>query len=136
MPYTHQLSVRYADTDAQGHTFFANYLTFCDEALTYFLAALGCDYASMEQADQAMFVFAHSSCTHLARTFFADRLDIEVTAERIGHTSFTTLHTIRRPDGVVAAQGRLVSVCVHPTSRQKQPLPERLRQALEENHSP
>lgn len=130
MPFVHELSVRYADTDAQGHTFFANYLTFCDEALTYFLVHLDCDYASMEHQEQAMFVYAHSSCNHLGRTFFADRLRVEVTPERIGQTSFTTLHRIIRPDGTLAAEGRLVSVCVHTETRQKQPLPDRLRHAL------
>ena len=39
--YALPLTVRYADTDAQGHVFFANYLTYADEGLTGYLAEIG-----------------------------------------------------------------------------------------------
>ena len=76
MPCTDELPVRFAETDAQGHTFFANYRTFCDEALTYGLSATGCDYTTMEAEEGVMFVYRD-------RTLFADRLRIGLTPERV-----------------------------------------------------
>jgi acyl-CoA thioesterase FadM len=76
MPCTDELPVRFADTDAQGHTFFANYRTVCAQALTYGLSATGCDYTTMEAEEGVMFVYRD-------RTLFADRLRIELTPERV-----------------------------------------------------
>lgn len=130
MPYTYELPVRYADTDAQGHTFFANYLTFCDEALTYYLEAIGCSYGSLEAQERAMFVYATASCDYKGRTFFSERLQISVTVERLGNTSLTTRYQVRRPDGSLAVEARLVNVCLDVDSRQPKPLPPRLRAAI------
>jgi acyl-CoA thioester hydrolase len=130
MPYTYELPVRYADTDAQGHTFFANYLTFCDEALTYFLEDLGCPYTSLEEDDGVMFVYASAGCDYRGRTLFSQRLRVEVEVERIGRTSLTTRYRVRRPDDTIAVEARLVSVCLDAAARTPSPLPDRLRAAL------
>ena len=39
--------VRYADTDAQGHVFFSNYLIYFDQGLTDYLKAIGYGYDAM-----------------------------------------------------------------------------------------
>ena len=130
MPYTYEMPVRYADTDAQGHTFFANYLTFCDEALTYYLDAIGCSYNDLEAQEGVMFVYASASCDYKGRTFFSDRLQITVDVERVGTTSLTTRYRVRRPDGSLAVEARLVNVCLDTESRTPRPLPERLRVAI------
>ena len=130
MPYTYELPVRFADTDAQGHTFFANYLTFCDEALTYYLSAIGCDYNTMEAEEEVMFVYASASCDYRGRTLFSERLRIEVTAERVGRTSLTTRYRVHGPDGTLAAEARLVSVGLDPRTHEPKPLPARLRAAI------
>ena len=130
-PFVHRLPVRYADTDAQGHVFFANYATFMDEALTYLLAHIGLPYATIEADLGVMCVYAATQSRFKARTFFGDVLAVQATVSHIGRTSFTTAYEIRRPDGTLAAEGALTSVCLDRHSRAPVPVPDRLRAALE-----
>ena len=129
-PFAYELPVRYADTDAQGHVFFANYLTFFDEALTYFFAHLGCPYDALEREEGVMFVYASAQSDYRGRTLFGDRVRIAVAVEKVGHSSLVTRYAAERgPDAPVAA-GRLVSVCLDAQTREKRAIPERLRLAL------
>lgn len=128
--FVYELPVRYADTDAQGHVFFANYLTFYDEALTAFFAHLGCPYADLEREAGAMFVYASAQSDYRGRTFFGDRVQIAVSVESVGNSSLVTRHRATTAPGRLVAEGRLVSVCLDVHSRQKRPLPDRLRAAL------
>jgi len=130
-PFVHRLPVRYADTDAQGHVFFANYATFMDEGLTYLLVHIGWPYATIEADLGVLCVYAAAESRFKSRTFFGDTLAIQVTVSRVGRTSFSTAYEIRRPDGTLAAEGALTSVCLDLETRAPVPVPERLRAALE-----
>lgn len=126
--YAFPLKVRYADTDAQGHVFFANYLTFMDEALTGYFHAIGCSPAEMN-AMGVDFVYADAQCSYRGRAFFEDVLSIHVAVARVGNTSFTTSYGVYRGDELVA-EGRTVTVCVDAKSLAKTAVPERLSQAI------
>lgn len=128
MPFSHSLAVRYADTDAQGHVFFANYLTYFDEGLTYYLKHLGCAYEVLEQDGAALF-YGESRCRYLASARFGDTLDVEVAITRLGRTSMTTSCALLRGDERLA-EGELTSIWVDPSTRKPTPIPLRLRDAL------
>lgn len=128
--FLYRLPVRYADTDAQGHVFFANYLVYCDEALTYFFEHIGHPYTQLEAEHGVQLVYASSGCDYHERTLFGDPLQVTVEVARLGRTSLTTRYRVERQPGVLAATGRLVSVCLDKQSRQPRPLPEPLRAAL------
>ncbi|MFT5680606.1 MAG: acyl-CoA thioester hydrolase [Myxococcota bacterium] len=119
------LSVRYADTDAQGHVFFANYLTYADEGLTACLAEMGCSYAWLE-AEGVDLVYAASSCQHRGSARFGDVLTIQTTITRVGRTSLTTHVEVCRGEDCLAVV-ELVSVCIDRTTRTPCPVPEELR---------
>ncbi|MDG1483377.1 MAG: thioesterase family protein [Myxococcota bacterium] len=121
------LPVRYADTDAQGHVFFANYFTYADEGLTACLAQLGCSYAWLETVGIDL-VYVSSSCQHRGSARFGDVLTIYTTITRIGRTSLTTTVEVCRGEDVLAALA-LVSVCLDATTRRPCPAPEKLRAA-------
>lgn len=129
MRFVYNLPVRYADTDAQGHVFFANYLTFFDEALTYYLEAVGVPYLSMEEDEGVLFVYANAQCRYFQSIRFGDPLQVHAAITRLGNSSMTTALRAMRGD-VLAAEGELVSVCLGADDRQKRPLPQRLRDAV------
>ena len=60
MRFHQSIPVRYADTDAQGHVFFANYLTFFDEAVTGYCDTIGFGYDAIRAAG-ADFVYVDVS---------------------------------------------------------------------------
>ncbi len=129
MPHDHPITVRYADTDAQGHVFFANLLTYFDEGLTAYLTAIGCDYAGLRARDGVDFVYAESVCRYRDPTRFGDPVRIRTQVVHLGRTSMRTELQALRGDAVLA-EGHLVSVCVDATTLAKVDIPERFREAV------
>lgn len=128
--YFHRLRVRYADTDAQGHVYFANYLTFADEALSGFMRHIGWGSDTTERRG-VDFVFADAQARYRDRAFFEDLLHVHIGVERLGNTSLTTRFVVHRPaDDTVLAEGRLVQVCLEMPAREKTALPADLRDCL------
>lgn len=124
-----ELKVRYADTDAQGHVYFANYLTFLDEAFTGYLHAIGVPPRELVEAGVDV-VYRDARCEYLGRSMFEDVLRIGVSMKRIGNTSFTTSYVIEKGDADVVARGELTNVCVDVATMTKTPVPERIREAV------
>jgi acyl-CoA thioester hydrolase len=125
-----ELKVRYADTDAQGHVYFANYLTYFDEAFTGYLHVLGCPPRELIESGIDV-VYRDAHVEYLGRCMFEDVLRIGVRMDRLGNTSFTTAYVIEKGDpGDVVARGTLTNVCVDVRSMQKTPVPDRLREAV------
>ena len=128
--FFHPLHVRYADTDAQGHVFFANYLTYADEGLTWWLHHIGLPYARLEELGLD-FVFADARCTYRGRARFNELLHIHCGPERVGRTSLThRFEVVRASDDTLLAEGTLVQVCVGRPEGRPSPLPDELRAAI------
>ncbi|HJK96949.1 MAG TPA: thioesterase family protein [Polyangiaceae bacterium LLY-WYZ-14_1] len=126
--FSHRLVVRYADTDAQGHVYFANYLTYCDEALTGYFHAIGLPPKELVSRDGVDLVYARTEVRYRGSSYVEDRLDIHARISRLGRTSFTSeavIHRAAAPD--LLATATLVSVCVDPATHRPAPVPERLR---------
>lgn len=127
--FAHVIPVRFADTDAQGHVFFANYLTFFDETLTAYMRAIGCPWQRMIELGVDI-VYADSRCQHRGRSFFEDQLQIQGKISHIGTSSVTSRYRAFRADTELVAEGQLVCVCVDRETKQKVRCPEELRSAV------
>lgn len=127
--YALALKVRYADTDAQGHVFFANYLTYADEGLTGYLEAIGCSYRSLGEQGLDL-VYAASRCTHRGSARFGDTLQIHTAITKLGNTSVTCSVEVCRADELLA-EIELVSVMVDRSTLSPRTIPDMLRQATE-----
>lgn len=128
LDFAHALRVRYADTDAQGHVYFANYLTFADEGLSAWMRHLGWDAGRCAQ-EQLDFVFADAQLRYRGRAFFEDLLQVRVGLVRIGSSSMVTRFEIARYEAVLA-EGQLVQVALHAATRAKRAVPAALRKDL------
>lgn len=122
------LRVRYADTDAQGHVYFANYLTYADEALSAWMRHLGWpnDRVTGLGVD---FVFADAHVRYRERALFEELLHIHVGLERIGNSSMTTRFVVMR-ETTLLAEGSLVQVCLRLPERTPVRVPDPLRDSL------
>ncbi len=130
MKFHHPLSVRYADTDAQGHVFFGNYFTFFDEAMTGYLHAIGVPPAAMA-ASGVDFVYVDAHCQYKGSTYFEDQLRIGCRFADFGRTSVTARFEIFSGEQAApVATGSLVFVCVSSEGRGKVPVPDALREAV------
>jgi acyl-CoA thioester hydrolase len=83
MPYRHELRVRYAEVDMQGHVFNAHYLTYADEALgSWFRETMG----NPEDSDLEL-VLKRADITWHSPATFDDLIAIDVSVRRWGNTS-------------------------------------------------
>ena len=125
--FTHRVRVAFPDTDASGRIHFTAMLRYFESAEIEFLRALGYCY---RDAPDIGFPRVRVECEYRSAVGFDDELNIEVAVKRVGTTSYT-LEFAALKDGVVAANGSIVVVCVGRPGR-AQALPEALRKALTE----
>lgn len=130
MSFEYRMAVRFADTDAQGHMYFANYLTFCDEALAAYMRHIGCPWQAMVEDGVDMF-YRHASCEYLGSATFEEVVVIEPSITRIGNTSVTSRYVMRTEAGAAIAEAELTSVCVSTETRETTSVPARLREAVQ-----
>lgn len=128
-PFVHVMPVRFADTDAQGHMYFANYLTFCDEALAAYMRHIGVPWQDLV-ADGVDMFYVSARCDYRGSATFEEALAIEVAIPRLGNTSVTSAYVVRGADGETIAEAELTSVCVDVETRRPTPVPGRLREAV------
>jgi acyl-CoA thioester hydrolase len=127
-----ELRVRFAETDAQGVVYYANYFVWFEVARVNFLRSLGFSYADAEKAGIG-FVIAEASCRYLAPARFDDLIKIRTRVEEVKNSSFTlSYEVLNAQTSQLLAQGRTVQVFVDMKgSRKPIPIPPPLKEALE-----
>jgi acyl-CoA thioester hydrolase len=128
--FCHPLRVRYNETDAQGHVFFANYLNFFDIGLLEYTRAIGYAYADIVASGVDMF-YVEANCQYKGRAYFDDLLHVHARIGHIGNTSFTFEFAIHKQpgDGLIAT-GKIVAVTVDAKTEQPVRVPGGLREAV------
>jgi acyl-CoA thioester hydrolase len=129
MPYRHELRVRYAEVDMQGHVFNAHYLTYADEALgSWFRETLG-----DPNDDDLQMVLKRAQLTWHSPANFDDLLAVDVSIPRWGNTSFDVLYqgaVGERPVFEAVVTYITVAPDVAQTGPRPIPVPDRVRAAL------
>lgn len=120
--------VRYAETDAQGVVYHANYIIYFEVGRGAYLRALGLDYNAME-AGGHFIVVVEATAQYKAPARYDDELTIATRVAELRNRSLIFDYEVRQGDTVVAT-GRTAHVCV---DREGKPvrLPEAVRQAIE-----
>lgn len=129
--FTHTISPRYAEIDIQGVVFNAHWLTYFDDASTWYFAHLGYDPATTFTEDgpfDVMVVRAVLDWKGSAR--FGETVAIDVRPERIGNASFDLRYTATAA-GRPACEGVVTYVSVKPGGGGATPIPSDLRAKLE-----
>ena len=130
-PFRYYLRVRYQECDAQKVVFNARYSDYIDIAITEFIRAIGFGEALMN--GELDFQLVKQIIEWQAPAHFDDVLELGVTANRLGNTSFTLGVTIcRAVDGKQIATAETVYVLVAAATLTKTPLPPSFRSALEQ----
>jgi acyl-CoA thioester hydrolase len=128
--FYHPIRVRYADTDAQGHVFFGNYLTFFDEAFSGYFRTIG--FAWTNLADMGLDTYHVSvHCDYKGSALFEDILHVHARISRIGKSSFTLDCAIYKKDSdELIASGYITAVIVNPETRKPARVPDEIRDAV------
>lgn len=125
MPFIYQRTVHFADTDAAGVVFFANYLAICHEAYEESLAATGINLKSFFAETGVVVPIARSEADYLRPLSCGDKLRITVSPELLSENYFALRFEITRlgsPDKI-AGRVRTEHVCTSTQKRERVPLP-------------
>lgn len=122
------LTVRYAETDAQGVVHHANYLSWFEEGRSEFLRQMGCNYSDMER-DGFFVIVARAEVDYRAPSFYEDRITIATTLEKGKGRLLVFSYRATNQDGAVVAEGRTHHLVLD-TERRLVSMPDRYRQRL------
>jgi 1,4-dihydroxy-2-naphthoyl-CoA hydrolase len=125
MPHTYECTVHFADTDAAGVVFFANYLRICHEAYEAALSSAGIELKSFF-ADKGVIVpIAKSEASYLRPLYPGDKLSVSCAPVALSDNSFEIRFEITRvgPPRKIAGSVRTEHVCIASTDRKRQALP-------------
>ncbi|AGB16600.1 putative thioesterase [Halovivax ruber XH-70] len=127
--------VRLAETDLGGVVFYGEYVTYQDAAVAAYRRQLGYGGEYVREPDLTTRVVA-TELEYYASARFEDVLENEVRVSRIGRTSVTYDHRIRRKaDGELLAEGTVTQVVVDAETAESAPVPAEMRQAIVDRQS-
>jgi 1,4-dihydroxy-2-naphthoyl-CoA hydrolase len=128
MPFTYDRTVHFADTDAAGVVFFANYLAICHEAYEEALSASGIDLKAFFADNGVVIPVAKSEAEYLRPISCGDKLHVSVRPKTLSENSFEIRFEITRlgPPAKAAGRIRTEHVCIDSGSRARKTLPEPL----------
>jgi 1,4-dihydroxy-2-naphthoyl-CoA hydrolase len=127
VPFIHQRTVCLNETDAAGVVYFANLLVFCHQAYEASLAASGIDLHALVTGQLGLALpLSHSEIDFWQPVFCGDRLHIHLTPQHTQPNQFDLAYQLFRaatPEKP-ACTALTRHVCIHPSTRQRQDLPE------------
>jgi 4-hydroxybenzoyl-CoA thioesterase len=124
--------VRFAEVDAAGIVFFPRYHEYCHDALEALFGELPGGYAALFRERDLGVPTVHVETDFKSPLRFGDVARFEITIERVGRTSLTFYHTIRREaDGIIAATVRHVVVMTRISTLTPIPVPADVRALLD-----
>ncbi|MGD0706355.1 MAG: thioesterase family protein [Trebonia sp.] len=127
------VSSSYFQFDQQGVVFNMWYFGWFDDAMTQFLGDAGWPYQTMI-ADGLDVQLVHTEADWREGVRYGESVTVDVATEKIGATSFTLSFTVR-VGSQVRSTARTVYVVVSTDGSGKQPVPPKLRAALESARS-
>jgi 1,4-dihydroxy-2-naphthoyl-CoA hydrolase len=128
MSFTYQRMIHFADTDAAGVVFFANYLSLCHEAYEEALAAAGIDLKSFFADHGVVVPVAKSEASYLRPLQAGDKVRVTVAPAALSENSYALNCEILKAGAFekIAARIRTEHVCIDSKTRGRLPLPSAL----------
>jgi 1,4-dihydroxy-2-naphthoyl-CoA hydrolase len=116
--------VRMHDTDMAGILYFPRQFRFAHDALEDFVESEGFSFEQVFHKEGFVFVVVHCEADYTVPMIVGDLLDIHVSIEKIGTTSFTVNYQIyRRKDEMKVGAAKTVHVTLDRATRKKIPIP-------------
>ena len=126
--YTGQIKVRFADTDANGHTYFGSYLVLADEVVSEYLGQVGWDAGP--DGDFLTFT-ANANIDFVGECLAWDILDVSCSFTTLGNSSCTlAFEMLNTTTNEIATRGSFVYVFVDKETRKSRPIPQQIRDSI------
>jgi 4-hydroxybenzoyl-CoA thioesterase len=132
-PFRSLLKIRFGDIDRAGIVYYPRFMHYFHVALEEFFASeLGIEYHAVVEKYRLGLPTVHLE-TDFSRPFsYGDDIEVEVCVRHIGRTSIAFGYRVfKRGEGDPRIVGHNVTVCLNMDSFEKIPIPEWLKQRLE-----
>jgi 1,4-dihydroxy-2-naphthoyl-CoA hydrolase len=125
MAFTYRRTIRFADTDAAGVVFFANYFSICHEAYEESLAADGIEFQSFFSEHGVVVPVSKSQADYLRPLTCGDKVTVTLTPSLLGPDGFAISYELHRlgPPEKLAARVRTEHVCMSSRARERHAVP-------------
>ena len=129
LPFSDTVVVRYSDTDAQGHLYFANYLVYADEITSLYMEDLG---LNLDPAKGLCYVFTvNLNCDYTGECRYLDTVRVDTGYARLGRSSAEVrFELVNDKTGEALANGSFTQVYVDKDTRKSCPIPADFRAAI------
>ena len=135
-PFLHRLRVRYAECDAQGVLFNAEYMAYIDHSVTELWRAAYGGYERMLESGGDV-VVAEARLRFLRSARFDQEVDAEMLVTHMGTTSLRSRHRlIDAGDGAVLMEADMRYVWIDRQTGDKTSIPDWARAGLEPWYAP
>ena len=121
------------DTDMAGILYFPRQFRFAHDALEDYVSSLGYTFDQIFREEHFVFVIVHAESNYLVPLRVGDKLEIHLSIERIGETSFTVCYHIYKEDKTLSGTAKTVHVTLESKSRKKIPIPTVFKELLSKN---
>lgn len=128
--FSYPVTVRLHDTDAAGRLYFANQFRLAHEAYEAFMKACGHPLPALLAKGRQALPIVHAAADFRTPLSLGQELSVEIKPLRIGKTSFTLVYRLVA-EGRTVGHVTTVHVAIDAKRGSKQPLPARLRAALQ-----
>lgn len=137
MSFRFQRRIRFADTDAAGVVYFANYLSICHEAYEEAVAAAGIELAQFFSDEGVIIPVSNARCDYLRPLRCGDLVEVDVRPEYVKEDSFFLEYEmfVSGPARKVAARVRTDHVCINSSTRRRSPLPRAMMEWVKEKRA-
>jgi len=129
--FKNRITVRLQDTDAAGILFFASQFVFAHETYEKMMEKIGLSFAHILDNEPYLIPLVHAEADYAKALKVGQPLDIELTVEKIGTTSFTLSYIFKSEAGEMVGSCRTVHVTASKSDFKKIPLPDALRAGLD-----
>lgn len=125
--------VRMHDTDMAGILYFARQFRFAHDALEDFVESAGLTFDQVFHRENYVFVIVHCEADYYVPSKVGDKLNVHLTVDHIGNSSFILHYEIFREDHTHVGTVRTTHVTLDRIKRTKIPIPASLRKLLEKH---
>ena len=138
--HVYQHKIKLHETDAAGILFFSHQLEIVHDAYETLLEKIGFEFAELIRHKDFFLPIVHAEADYKLPLFVGDVLEIQITVENIGQTSFTFAYRLLNAKQDVVGTAKTVHVTVDKKTKQKISLPKDMREKIqklynEDHHS-
>lgn len=128
MSFTYHRTIHFADTDAAGVVYFANYLSICHEAYEEALDANGIVLKDFFADTGVVIPVSKSEAQYFRPLLCGDKVRIAVRPETLSENSYAIVYEVSKGGRLekLVAKARTEHVCIDSKTRERKTIPPQL----------